>query len=96
LRSVDSDSGSQISDVSDEHVPALSATSGPYRVDSIHRVRVTGYHPLDGILQCSMKESILGQKWLRVDDVNVGEMVKVNTPYLGLTLCYTNGPPAFC
>ena len=44
----------------------------------MHRARVTGYHHLDGILQCSMKESILEQKWLRVNDVNVGEMVKVS------------------
>ncbi|CAG8647448.1 11805_t:CDS:2, partial [Acaulospora colombiana] len=65
-----------ISDVSDEHVPSLSATSGLYKIGSVHRARVTGYHYLDGTLQCSMKESILEQKWLRVDDVKVGEIVK--------------------
>ncbi|PVF94509.1 hypothetical protein CPB86DRAFT_43532 [Serendipita vermifera] len=65
-----------ISEVSDDHVPSLSATSGPYKVGSIHRARVTGYHYLDGTLQCSMKDSILEQKWLRVDDVKVGEIVK--------------------
>lgn len=38
---------------------------------------MTGYCKLDGVLQCSMKGSILAQKWLRVNDVNVGEIVKV-------------------
>jgi hypothetical protein len=42
-----------------------------------------------------MKESILEQKWLRVDDVNVGEMVKVNAPYSGLALCCSDGLPGY-
>ncbi|KAG9054803.1 rRNA biogenesis protein rrp5 [Serendipita sp. 407] len=65
-----------ISDVSDEHVPSLSASSGPYKSGTVHRARVIGFYPFDGVLKCSMKESILQQKWLRVEEVQVGETVK--------------------
>lgn len=37
---------------------------------------MTGYHPLDGLLQVSLKTSILEQKFLQVSDVQVGEVVK--------------------
>ncbi|KAJ7225707.1 hypothetical protein GGX14DRAFT_640485 [Mycena pura] len=77
---VDVDSGSlrgfaHISHVSDEHVPSLSS-SGPWKPGTIHRARVTGYFPLDGLLQLSLKPSVLEQKFLQVTDVHVGEEVK--------------------
>ncbi|KAL5533988.1 hypothetical protein ACEPAG_448 [Sanghuangporus baumii] len=65
-----------ISHVSDEHVPSLSSNSGPWKVHSVHRARVIGFHALDGILQLSLRPSVLSQKFLRVEDVNVGELVK--------------------
>lgn len=37
---------------------------------------MTGFHPLDAILQLSLRPSVLSQKFLRVDDVRVGEVVK--------------------
>ncbi|KAI5124164.1 hypothetical protein M0805_000972 [Coniferiporia weirii] len=65
-----------ISHTSDEHVPSLSANSGPWKVASVHRARVIGFHPLDGILQLSFRPSVLTQKFLRVDDVKVGQIIK--------------------
>lgn len=65
-----------ISQVSDEHVPTLSASSGPWKVGTMHRARVTGYHPFDGLLQLSMKPSVLEQKFLQVGEVKVGEVIK--------------------
>ncbi|EIW64233.1 uncharacterized protein TRAVEDRAFT_138819 [Trametes versicolor FP-101664 SS1] len=65
-----------ISQVSDEHVPTLSTTSGAWKVGTVHRARVTGYFPLDGLLQLSLKPSILAQKFLQVADVQVGELIK--------------------
>ncbi|KAI0375236.1 hypothetical protein BV20DRAFT_934020 [Pilatotrama ljubarskyi] len=65
-----------ISQVSDEHVPTLSALSGAWKVGTVHRARVTGYFPLDGILQLSLKPSVLAQKFLQVADVQVGEVLK--------------------
>ncbi|KAJ7169696.1 hypothetical protein C8R46DRAFT_1265028, partial [Mycena filopes] len=64
-----------ISHVSDEHVPSLSS-SGPWKVGSVHKARVTGYFPFDGLLQLSLKSSILEQKFLQVADVQVGEIIK--------------------
>ncbi|KAJ7783575.1 hypothetical protein DFH07DRAFT_192575 [Mycena maculata] len=76
---VDIDSGAlqgfvHISHVSEEHVPSLSS-SGPWKPGSIHRARVTGYFPFDGLLQLSMKTSVLDQKFMQVADVHVGEMI---------------------
>ncbi|CAK5279992.1 unnamed protein product, partial [Mycena citricolor] len=64
-----------ISHVSDDHVPSISS-SGSWKVGSIHRARVTGYFPFDGLLQLSLKPSILEQRFLRVSDVQVGEVIK--------------------
>ncbi|KAG5651611.1 hypothetical protein H0H81_008071 [Sphagnurus paluster] len=64
-----------ISHVSDDHVPSLSS-SGPWKVGSLHRARVTGYFLFDGLLQLTLKPSVLEQKYLQVGDVEVGEVVK--------------------
>ncbi|KAI0756786.1 U3 snoRNP-associated protein Rrp5 [Daedaleopsis nitida] len=65
-----------ISQVSDEHVPTLSASSGAWKLGTVHQARITGYYPLDGILQLSLRASILSQKFLQVADVQVGEVIK--------------------
>ncbi|KAI0706125.1 hypothetical protein BC835DRAFT_1260450 [Cytidiella melzeri] len=65
-----------ISQTSDDHVPSLSPTSGPWKIGTIHRARVTGYHPLDGLLQLTMRQSILEQRFLQVGEVHVGEVIK--------------------
>ncbi|KAI0046598.1 nucleic acid-binding protein [Auriscalpium vulgare] len=65
-----------ISHVSDDHVPSLSPSSGSWKVNTSHRVRVTGYIVFDGLLQLSMRQSVLEQKFLQVSDVNVGEVIK--------------------
>ncbi|KAL0580810.1 rRNA biogenesis protein rrp5 [Marasmius crinis-equi] len=65
-----------ISNISDDHVPTLSANSGPYKPGTIHRSRVTGYFPFDGLLQLSLKPSVLEQKYLQAADAQVGELVK--------------------
>ncbi|KAM5530726.1 hypothetical protein V8D89_015586 [Ganoderma adspersum] len=66
----------EISQTSDEHVPTLSASSGAWKLGAVHRARVTGYYPLDGILQLSMRPSVLDQRFLQVADVQVGEIMK--------------------
>ena len=65
----------QISHVSDDHVPSLSS-SGPWKIGSVHRARVTGHFLFDGLLQLSLKRSVLEQKFLKTSDVEVGEVVK--------------------
>lgn len=65
----------QISHLSDDHVPSLNA-SGPWKPGSLHRARVIGYFAFDGLLQLSLKPSILNQTFMQVSDVEVGEVVK--------------------
>lgn len=57
-------------------MPSLSPNSGHWKVGSVHDARVIGYHPLDGILQLSLRPSVLSQKFLRVHDVHAGELIK--------------------
>ncbi|KAI9452549.1 nucleic acid-binding protein [Lactarius psammicola] len=65
-----------ISHTSDDYVPSLSASSGAWKIGASQRARVTGYHPFDGVLQLSMRASVLQQQFLRVSDVQVGELLK--------------------
>ncbi|KAF5375185.1 hypothetical protein D9758_000459 [Tetrapyrgos nigripes] len=64
-----------ISNISDDHLPSLS-NSGPWKVGSLHKSRVIGYYHFDGLLQLSLKPSVLEQKYLQVQDVKVGEVLK--------------------
>ncbi|KAJ4485931.1 hypothetical protein J3R30DRAFT_3655234 [Lentinula aciculospora] len=64
-----------ISHISDEHLPSLS-NSGPWKLGSLHRARVLGYYPFDGLLQLSLKPSVLERQYLQVTDVLVGEIIK--------------------
>lgn len=52
------------------------SVSGPWKPDSLHRARVIGYFPFDGVLQLSLKPSVLDQQFFQVDDIEVGEIVK--------------------
>ncbi|KAH0838161.1 hypothetical protein J3R83DRAFT_6412 [Lanmaoa asiatica] len=65
-----------ISHVSDEHIPTLSVSSGPWKVNTFHKARVIGYHPFDGILQLSLRSSVLEQRFLQAGQVHVGEILK--------------------
>ncbi|KAJ7596847.1 hypothetical protein C8J56DRAFT_918480 [Mycena floridula] len=64
-----------ISHMSDDHLPTI-ATSGPWKLNSLHRARITGYFHFDGILQLSLKPSVLEQKIFQLQDVQVGEVIK--------------------
>lgn len=66
----------QISHVSDDHVTSLPPSSGPFKVGSIHPARVTGYFAFDGVLQLSLKPSIIAQRFFHVAEAEVGEVIK--------------------
>lgn len=68
--------GHQISQTSDDHVPNLSASSGPWKLGTTHRARVTGYFHFDGLIQLSLRQSVLEQKFIQVGELQVGEVVK--------------------
>ncbi|KAF2838152.1 nucleic acid-binding protein [Patellaria atrata CBS 101060] len=65
-----------ISRLSDTKVETISATEGRYKFDSIHRARVVGYNPVDGLYILSLQQSILDQPFLRIEDLKVGQAVK--------------------
>ena len=85
---------SQISHVSDDHVPSLSESSGPWKVGSTHRARVIGFSLLDGLLKLSLKPSVIDQLYLRPTDLAVGEIIKgtvKNLSGLGLFVTIADG-----
>ncbi|ROT38446.1 rRNA biogenesis protein RRP5 [Sodiomyces alkalinus F11] len=64
-----------ISKVRDGKVDALYETSGAHKVGSVHQGRIIGYSPLDGMFVLSFEKSILEQRFIRLEDVPVGEVV---------------------
>ncbi|PFH54835.1 hypothetical protein AMATHDRAFT_72594 [Amanita thiersii Skay4041] len=64
-----------MSHLTDDHITSLGNT-GPWKVGSLHRARITGYFAFDGLLQLSLRPSVLNQKFLQIDDLNVGQVVK--------------------
>ncbi|KAF2104800.1 nucleic acid-binding protein [Rhizodiscina lignyota] len=54
----------------------ISPESGRYKVGTVHRARVVGYNAIDGLYLVSLEQKILEQPFLRVDDVQVGQIVK--------------------
>ncbi|GJJ09847.1 hypothetical protein Clacol_004071 [Clathrus columnatus] len=76
--------------VSDDHIPSLSPTTGLWKVGTVHRARVTGFHALDGVLQLSMQQSVLDRKFLQVQDVTVGEVLKATVKKLTPTALFVS------
>ncbi|KAK6439206.1 rRNA biogenesis protein rrp5 [Oleoguttula sp. CCFEE 5521] len=74
-----------ISQVSDARVESLASTTGAFKVGSSHKVRVLSFNPIDGLYYVSLKQSILDQAYMRLEDVAVGEVVqgKVDRLLLG-------------
>jgi rRNA biogenesis protein RRP5 len=76
--------------VSDEHTPSLSSSSGPWKVGTTHQARVTGYYQFDGLLQLSLKQSVINQKFLQVGDIHVGEIIKGTIKKLAETALFVS------
>jgi rRNA biogenesis protein RRP5 len=64
-----------ISRIKDGKAEAIFDSSGPFKVGSTHRGRVTGYSPLDGVYLVSFEQRILDLPFLRIQDVPVGSVV---------------------
>ncbi|KAH9839664.1 S1 RNA binding domain [Teratosphaeria destructans] len=74
-----------ISQISDTRIDVLTSASGPYKLDSDHKIRVISYNPVDDVYYVSLKKSVLEQTYLRLEDLIVGEVVngKVERLILG-------------
>lgn len=65
-----------ISRVSDTKIDSILETSGPYKIDSTHKARILSFNPIDGIYNVSLETKVLDQPFLRIEDVEVGQIVK--------------------
>ncbi|KAK5738907.1 rRNA biogenesis protein rrp5 [Elasticomyces elasticus] len=65
-----------ISQISDSRIDVLSSSAGKYELGSSHKVRIISYNPLDGLYYVSLKQSTLEQTYLRLEDLEVGEVVQ--------------------
>lgn len=65
-----------VSRMSEGRVDPPSQTTGPYRSGTSHRARIIGYNFVDGMYLASLEQSVIDQKYLRIEDVPVGELVQ--------------------
>ena len=65
-----------ISKIADKKIDSLSGTTGMFKLGSTHKARVIGYNAMDGLFIISMEEKVINQPFLRVEDVEVGQIVK--------------------
>jgi rRNA biogenesis protein RRP5 len=65
-----------ISRISDKKIDNLSETIGQYKLESTHRARILGFNPIDAVYNVSLEQKILDQPFLRIEDVEVGQVVK--------------------
>jgi len=65
-----------ISQLSDSKVETLYESTGPYKTGSVHRARIIGYNPMDAIFIVSLEKRILDLPFLRLEDVEIGQVVK--------------------
>ncbi|ORY70013.1 uncharacterized protein BCR38DRAFT_520878 [Pseudomassariella vexata] len=64
-----------ISRLKDGKVDMVSESTGPFKLQSVHRGRVVGYNAVDGVFQLSFEQHVLEQPFLRLEDIPVGEIV---------------------
>ena len=65
-----------ISRVKDSKIEDLSVTTGLYKLGSVHQARVVGYNAMDGLFLLSMEQHVIDQPFLRIEDVELGSLVK--------------------
>ncbi|KAI8369582.1 uncharacterized protein BYT42DRAFT_607950 [Radiomyces spectabilis] len=71
-----------ISRLADEQVPSISANNGPYKLGSTHRARVLGYNPVDAMFLLTIQPSVLAEKFLRIEDIEVGSVIEATAQKL--------------
>lgn len=65
-----------ISRLADGKVESISPESGAFKIGSTHEARVVGYNMIDNLYLLSFEQSVIEQPFLRLEDVNVGAIVK--------------------
>jgi len=70
----------QISHLSDDRLLALTNHTKQFQVGTLHRARVIGHSPMDGIVLLSFEQKVLDQVFMQVDELKVGQVLKVCPP----------------
>lgn len=65
-----------ISQVADGKTEVLSESTGFYKLGSVHRARVVDYNSMDGLYIVSMEQRILDLPFLRLEDIQIGQIVQ--------------------
>ncbi len=65
-----------ISRIADDHITRLTVATGPYKLGTTHRARVTGHALTDRLVLLSMQESVLAKSFMRVSQVSVGDVLR--------------------
>ncbi|KAK9854523.1 Tetratricopeptide-like helical protein [Penicillium brevicompactum] len=65
-----------MSRLSDGKVDTIEENAGPFKLEAVHEARVIGYNSMDNLYILSFEKSVIEQPFLRVEDVNVGAIVK--------------------
>ena len=73
-----------ISRISDSKVDDLSSSS-KYAVGTKHAARVIGFNPMDSLFLISLEESTLNQPFLRIEDIQIGSVVRATVERLVIT-----------
>ena len=64
-----------ISRISDDKIQSLFQSTGAYKIGSIHKARIIGYNSIDGLFIVSLEPKVINQRYLRFEDVKIGEVV---------------------
>ena len=62
--------------LADDRVELPSESSGPFQLASTHKARVIGFSAFDGMYRLSLEEKVLSQPFLRIEEIQVGQVVK--------------------
>ena len=65
-----------ISRIADGKTETISESSGKHQLGSVHRGRIVGYNPMDGLFLVSLEQKIIDQPFLCLEDVRVGQTLQ--------------------
>lgn len=65
-----------MSRLSDGKVETVEENAGAFKLEAVHEARVIGYNSMDNLYILSFEKSVVEQPFLRVEDVEVGAIVK--------------------
>lgn len=81
-----------ISHVSDDHIQNLQVATGSskWKVGTVHPARVIGHSGLDGLIQVSLQPSVIARKFMRVNDLHVGDELEGTVQRLSDSALFVN------